>query len=78
MPTFLWSVTTKKGESKKGETDAADEAAVKGMLRRQGYKSITVKKKPKDLEEYFPFLQKKVSEKNVVIFARIFSTMINA
>jgi type IV pilus assembly protein PilC len=78
MPIFLWSATTKKGESKKGETDAADEAAVKGMLRRQGYKSITVKKKPKDLEEYLPFLQKKVSEKDVVVFARIFSTMINA
>ena len=78
MPIFLWSATTKKGESKKGETDAADEAMVKGMLRRQGYKSITVKKKPKDLAEYLPFLQKKVSGKDVVIFARIFSTMINA
>ena len=78
MPIFLWSATTKKGESKKGETDAADEAAVKGMLRRQGYRSINVKKKPKDLEEYLPFLQKKVSEKDVVVFARIFSTMINA
>ena len=78
MPIFLWSATTKKGESKKGETEAADEAAVKGTLRRQGYKSITVKKKPKDLEEYLPFLQKKVTEKDVVVFARIFSTMINA
>jgi type IV pilus assembly protein PilC len=78
MPIFLWSATTKKGESKKGEIESADEAAVKGILRRQGYKSITVRKKPKDLEEYLPFLQKKVSEKDVVIFARIFSTMINA
>lgn len=78
MPIFLWSGTTRKGESKKGEVDAADEAAVKGALRRQGYKAITVKKKPKDLEEYLPFLRKKVSEKDVVVFARIFSTMINA
>lgn len=78
MPIFLWEATTKKGEAKKGELDAADEAAVKGMLRRQGCKSITVKKKPKDLMEYLPFLKQKVKEKDVVVFSRIFSTMINA
>ncbi|MCG6534466.1 MAG: type II secretion system F family protein [Syntrophales bacterium LBB04] len=78
MPIFLWEATTKKGEPKKGEMDLTDEAAVKGALRRQGYKSITVKKKPKDIEEYLPFLKQKVSEKDVVVFSRIFSTMINA
>jgi type IV pilus assembly protein PilC len=78
MPIFLWEAKAKKGETKKGELDAADEATVKGMLRRQGYTSITVKKKPKDIMEYFPFLRPKVKEKDVVIFARIFSTMINA
>jgi type IV pilus assembly protein PilC len=78
MPIFLWEAQTKKGEEKKGELDAADEAAVRGQLRRQGYKSINVKKKPKDLAEYLPFLQQKVSEKDVVVFARIFATMINA
>ena len=78
MPTFVWKAETKKGETKKGELDAADEAVVRGQLRRQGYKSITVSKKPKDLLEYIPFLQKKVSEKEVVVFARIFATMINA
>ena len=78
MPIFLWQAETKKGESKKGEIDAADEAAVRGQLRRQGYKSITVKKKPKDLFENIPFLQQKVTEKDVVVFARIFATMINA
>jgi type IV pilus assembly protein PilC len=78
MPLFLWEATTKKGEFKKGEMDVADEAAAKGALRRQGYKSIVVKKKPKDLAEYLPFLQQKVTEKDVVVFARIFSTMINA
>jgi len=78
MPTFVWKAETKKGETKKGELDAADEAVVRGQLRRQGYKSIIVSKKPKDLLEYIPFLQKKVSEKEVVVFARIFATMINA
>ncbi|MCX5824081.1 MAG: type II secretion system F family protein [Deltaproteobacteria bacterium] len=78
MPIFLWQAETKKGESKKGEIDAADEAAVRGQLRRQGYKSITVKNKPKDLFANIPFFQQKVKEKDVVVFARIFATMINA
>jgi type IV pilus assembly protein PilC len=78
MPIFLWQAETKKGESKKGEIDAADEAAVRGQLRRQGYKSINVKKKPKDLFENVSFMQQKVTEKDVVVFARIFATMINA
>ncbi|MDD4998800.1 MAG: type II secretion system F family protein, partial [Syntrophales bacterium] len=78
MPVFLWRAETKKGEAKKGEIDMANEAAVRSQLRRQGYKSITVKKKPKDLFESIPFLQQKVKEKDVVVFARIFSTMINA
>jgi type IV pilus assembly protein PilC len=78
MPIFLWQAETKKGESKKGEIDAADEAAVRGQLRRQGFKSITVKKKPKDLFENIAFFQEKITEKNVVVFCRIFATMINA
>ncbi|MHB8771947.1 MAG: type II secretion system F family protein [Syntrophales bacterium] len=78
MPVFSWEAQTRKGEAKKGELDANDEPTVRGMLRRQGFKSITVKRKPKDLAEYLPFLQQKVSEKDVVVFARIFATMINA
>ncbi len=78
MPAFLWEATSRKGEQKKGELDAADEAAVRAQLRRQGFKNINVKAKPKDLLEYLPFLKQKVQEKDVVVFARIFSTMINA
>lgn len=78
MPVFLWEGTTKKGEVKKGEMDVADELAVRTALRRQGFKSIAVKQKPKDLLENIPFLQGGVEEKNVVVFCRIFSTMIDA
>jgi type IV pilus assembly protein PilC len=78
MPIFVWKAETKKGEAKKGELDAADETTAKAQLRRQGYKSISISKKPKDLLEYIPFLQQKVSEKDVVVFCRIFATMINA
>jgi type IV pilus assembly protein PilC len=78
MPVFLWEGQTRKGEKKKGEIAAANEAALRGILRRQGLTSITVKQKPKNLSEYLPFLKQKVKEKEVVIFARIFATMINA
>ena len=78
MPVFLWEGTTRKDEVKKGEMEAVDELIVRSLLRRQGYKSIEVRKKPKDLLEYLPFLQGRVKEKNIVVFCRIFSTMINA
>ena len=78
MPVFVWEAQTRKGEVKKGEMESANDAALRGLLRRQGFKSINIKTKPKSLEEYLPFLKPKVKEKNVVIFARIFSTMINA
>jgi type IV pilus assembly protein PilC len=78
MPVFLWEGTTRKDEVKKGEMEAADEAAVRALLRKQGFKSIEVRNKPKDLMEYLPFLAGKVKEKEVVVFCRIFSTMINA
>ena len=78
MAVFLWEATTRKNEVKKGEMEAADDNAVRAALRRQGFKSITVKKKPKELSEYLPFLKGGVKEKEIVVFSRIFSTMINA
>jgi type IV pilus assembly protein PilC len=78
MPIFIWEGTTKKNEVKKGEIEAINENAVRGILRRQGFKIIEVRIKPKDILEYLPFLKAKIKEKNVVVFCRIFSTMINA
>ncbi len=81
MPIYIWEGVTKKDEVRKGEIEAVDEITARGILRRQGFKSLEVKQKPKDLLEYLPFLsvlQGKVKEKNVVVFCRIFSTMINA
>ena len=78
MAVFVWEATTRKGELKRGEIDAADDTTVRAQLRRQGFKSIAVKSKPKDLVEYLPFLKQSVKEKDIVVFARIFATMINA
>ncbi len=78
MAIFLWEARTIKGELKKGEIDASDEGVVRTQLRRKGLKSIAVKTKPKDLLEYIPALKGKVKEKEIIVFARQFSTMINA
>ena len=78
MPVFVWEAQTRKGEIKKGEMEAANDASLRAILRRQGFKSINIKTKPKDLAEYLPFLKERVKEKDVVVFARIFATMINA
>ena len=78
MPVYLWEGITKRGEPKNDEMEAPDEAAVRSLLRRQGYKDIKIKKKPKDIFENIAWLQPKVKEKDVVIFARQFATMINA
>ena len=72
MPVYLWEGVTRKNELKKGEIEAAGELAVRTFLRRQGFKSLEIKKKPKDLTEYLPFLAGKVKEKNVVVFCRFF------
>ncbi len=68
MPVFVWEAETRKGEIKKGEMEAANDAALRGILRRQGFKSIKIKTKPKDLSEYLPFLKPGVKEKEIVIF----------
>jgi type IV pilus assembly protein PilC len=78
MPVFIWEGTTKRGEPRKDEMEALNEGAVRTQLRRQGIQNITIKKKPKDLFENVKFLQPKVKEKDVVVFARQFATMINA
>jgi type IV pilus assembly protein PilC len=78
MQTYLWEARTKKGELRKGEIEAENEAAVRAQLRRQNLKAGSVKKKPKDLLENISFLQPRIKEKDVVVFARQFSTMIDA
>jgi len=78
MPVYQWSGKNRKGEVKRGEIDLADERAVKAHLARQGIIPTKIKKKPKDLLAGIPLLQPKVEEKDVILFTRQFSTMIDA
>lgn len=78
MPMYQWRGKNRKGEVKRGEIDLADELAVKNHLVRQGILPIRIKKKPKDILAGVSFLQPKVGEKDVILFTRQFSTMIDA
>ncbi len=78
MPVYQWKGKTKKGVIQKGEIEANNEDAVTLQLRRMQITPIKVKQKPKDLFENVEFLQPKVTEKDIVVFSRQFSTMIDA
>ena len=78
MPVYLWEGTNRKNEVQKGELEAPDEQAVRTHLGRLRVNPTKIKKKPKDLFENVSFMQPKVTEKDVILFARQFSTMIDA
>ena len=78
MPVYLWVGKNRKGEVQKGEMDAGGEDAVRNHLTRLKITSTRIKKKPKDLFENVSFLQPVVKQKDVILFCRQFSTMIDA
>ena len=78
MPVYQWVGKNRKEEVQKGEVEAVSEEAVRAQLTRQRIMPTKIKKKPKDLFENVTFLQPKVKERDVILFARQFSTMIDA
>jgi type IV pilus assembly protein PilC len=78
MPVFQWVGTNRKQETRKGQMEASNEAVVRSNLMRLRITPSKIKKKPKDLFENVSWLQPKVKEKDIILFARQFSTMIDA
>jgi type IV pilus assembly protein PilC len=78
MPVFVWKGTASNGEIQKGEVESQDEQAVRRLLRQQQISPSEIKAKPKDLFENIGFFQKKVPTKEIVVFTRQLSTMIDA
>jgi type IV pilus assembly protein PilC len=78
MPVYLWEGKNRSNQIQKGELEAVNEDAVKAYLNRIKIAPGKIKKKPKDLFENVKFLQPKIKEKDIIIFARQFSTMIDA
>jgi type IV pilus assembly protein PilC len=78
MPLYQWVGTNRKKQTRKGEMEAANEAAVRSNLVRLRITPNKIKKKPKDLFENVSWLQPRVAQKDIILFARQFSTMIDA
>jgi type IV pilus assembly protein PilC len=78
MAIYVWAGKTKKGRSLKGELEAADERIARIQLKKRSIEVKKLKQKPKDLFENISFMQPKVTNKDLVIFTRQFSTMIDA
>ena len=73
---FIWEAKTKQGEIKKGEMEAADEAAVEARLKSLAL--VPSKVRRKGLLDMNLALPGSVSGKDVLIFVRQFATMIDA
>jgi len=78
MPVFKWEGKNRKNMIQKGELEASDAEAVRATLERRGITPVKIKKKSKDLFENVTFLQPRVKESDIILFARQFSTMIDA
>ena len=78
MPIYKWVAKTKKGRTIKGELDAADERMARFQLKRRNLTIKKLKLKPKDIFANVSFMQPQISSKDLVIFTRQFSTMIDA
>jgi type IV pilus assembly protein PilC len=75
MPKFIYTAKTKQGQKREGELEVVNKDVAVAMLRRQHLTEIKVKRKP--IEINFGG-DPKVTEKDVSIFFRLLSTMINA
>jgi type IV pilus assembly protein PilC len=78
MPVYQWKGKDKNNKTRKGEMEAATEESVKASLSRIKIKATKIKEKPKDLFANIAFLQPGIKTKDIIIFARQFSTMIDA
>jgi type IV pilus assembly protein PilC len=78
MPIYLWEGKNRNNIVQKGEMEASSEDLVRSNLNRLRITPTKIKKKPKDLFENVAFLQPKVTQRDVILFCRQFSTMIDA
>jgi type IV pilus assembly protein PilC len=77
LPVWKWEAKTRQGEVRGGEMEAADDAAVKARLSQMGLEPTKVKRKPRELHLKIPGTGG-VTTKDLLIFTRQFSVMIDA
>jgi type IV pilus assembly protein PilC len=80
MPKFNWEARTRTGGTQKGVIEAATVEVVEAQQKKYGFSKITIKEEAKGLSFKLPKFggSKKINEKDLVIFTRQFSTMIDS
>lgn len=80
MAKFNWEARTKTGGTQKGVIEAATVDVVEAQLKKYGFSNITIKAESKGFSIKLPSFggSKKIDEKDLVIFTRQFSTMIDS
>jgi type IV pilus assembly protein PilC len=76
MPVFLWKGKNRRGQDIQGEVEAETREEVEAKLHSQGVIPSKIKKKPKEIQ--ISFLKQSVKIKDIVIFTRQITTMIEA
>jgi type IV pilus assembly protein PilC len=77
MPVWRWEAKTRQGEVRAGEMEAPDDGAVKARLGQMGLEVTKVKRKPLELHIKIPGFGG-VTTKDILVFTRQFSVMIDA
>jgi type IV pilus assembly protein PilC len=79
VPVWRWSGKTRQGGARSGEIEAQDEAAVRARLTQMGVEPTRVKRKMREINLKIPGLGGgSVTTKDILIFTRQFSVMIDA
>ncbi len=78
MPIYTWKGINSYGDKRKGEVEAPDQAAALAHVKRLRIKDPLIKEKPKDIFANIALFKPKVTGKDIVIFTRQLSTMIDA
>ncbi|MDR1051988.1 MAG: type II secretion system F family protein [Deltaproteobacteria bacterium] len=78
MPIFVWKGVNAKGKKRKGSIDAQDTRQVEAFLKRLRISDYVIKDAPKDLFAGIAFFAPKITVKDIMLFTRQFSTMIDA
>ncbi|MEA1912774.1 MAG: type II secretion system F family protein [candidate division WOR-3 bacterium] len=76
MPIYLWKGRTPSGSIESGEIVATNPTEVHRILRERKVVPTSVRSKPKEIT--LPFLKGRVSSRDISVFTRQFSVMINA
>ncbi len=78
MPVYIWKGKNTYGEKRKGEVEAPDQAAALNHVKRMRISDAVIKEKPEDLLQKIPLFRPRVKGKDVIVFTRQLSTMIDA